>query len=65
MACRVLQANLNHAMAAQDMMTHSLAEMDCGLGIISEPYINRHSKEGPKWVSSSDSTAAIVWRRAR
>lgn len=63
MACKVLQINTNHAREAHGMMLHSLAELDCGLGIISEPYIHKYSKEGPNWVVSSDNMAAVEERK--
>lgn len=60
MTCKVIQASLNHCRAAQSLLVdQTMAEEDCGLGILSEPY---NVREGPKWAVSQDGLAAIVWR---
>jgi len=58
---RILQANLNHAVRAQDLFIQALAERDCGLGIIAEPY--RVPANHP-WMVSRCGSAVITWRRA-
>lgn len=37
-ATGLLQTNINHARQAQDLFVHTLAERDCGLGVVVEPY---------------------------
>lgn len=59
MTCKVVQANLNHSGAAQDLLLHHIAQEDCGLGILSEPY---NLREGPKTAVSLDGLAVVVWR---
>lgn len=56
----ILQANLNHASGAQDLFIHSLAELNCGLGIVAEPY--RVPDNNNNWARSEDGSAAIVRR---
>lgn len=61
---RLLQANLNHACRAQDLFLHTLAERDCGLGIVAEPY--RSPMGATNWFTDAPPgkgcLAAIVWR---
>lgn len=59
-AIRVLQANLNHARQAQDLFIHTLAERDCGLGIMAEPY--QVPSGHPCWAVDSTGLVAITWR---
>jgi len=47
---KILQANLNHACRVQDLFLHGLAERDCGLGIVAEPY--RVPPNHPLWAVS-------------
>lgn len=35
---RILQANLNHCGTAQELWLHSLARLEIGLAMVSEPY---------------------------
>lgn len=54
---RVLQANLNHASAAQDLYLQTVAEGGFGLGVVSEPYrVPTH----PNWLGDSSGRAAVV-----
>ncbi|XP_077282735.1 uncharacterized protein LOC143908799 [Temnothorax americanus] len=62
MALRVLQVNLNHARAAQDLFCQVLAERGCGLGIVAEPY--RVPRDHPCWFSDRGGSAAITVRAA-
>lgn len=57
---RLLQENLNHARQAQDLFVHTLAELDCGLGVIAEPY--RVPATHPCWASDLSGLAALTWR---
>ncbi|XP_077279449.1 uncharacterized protein LOC143906940 [Temnothorax americanus] len=62
MALRVLQVNLNHARAAQDLFCQVLAKRGCGLGIVAEPY--RVPRDHPCWFSDRGGSAAITVRAA-
>lgn len=57
---KILQVNTNHARAAQDLFLHTLAEEDCTLGIIAEPY--RIPEGHPCWISNDTASVAITWR---
>lgn len=57
---KLLQSNINHAKAAQDLFLHTLAERGCTLGIVAEPY--RIPEEHPSWVGDNTGTIAITWR---
>jgi len=64
MSLKLLQANVNHARAAQDLLLHSAAERGCSMSIVSEPYWvpPRH----PHWAApgtGSGVDVAITWRR--
>lgn len=61
MESRVLQLNVNHAREAQALFLHSLAERECDLGIVAEPYT---VPDSPNWVKSTDGSAALVRRHA-
>lgn len=58
---RLLQANVNHAARAQDLLTQTLAEGDYALAIVAEPYWV--PSEHPNWTVSDNGTVAITWRR--
>ncbi|XP_071580372.1 uncharacterized protein [Temnothorax nylanderi] len=60
MAKRLLQANINHCRAAQDVLLHSMAERGCGLGVVAEPY--RVPPNHPCWAVDRCSLVAIRWR---
>lgn len=56
---RVIQVNLNHTWAAQDLLMQTMAEQDIELAIISEPYgVPNH----PKWIGDTGGRAAIAWQ---
>lgn len=57
---KLIQSNVNHARAAQDLLMHTLAERGCTLSIIAEPY--RVPEEHPSWASDNTRTVAITWR---
>lgn len=59
---KFLQANLNYARQAQDLFLHALAERNCGLGIVAEPY--RVPENHTMWMASLSGRAAILWRTA-
>jgi len=61
---KILQANLNHARQAQDLFLQALAERDCGLGIVAEPYPGSTNPRHPQWMVSRCGLAAITWRKA-
>lgn len=54
----LLQANLNHCRAAQDMMSQVLAEWGVGLAVAAEPY---RVPDHPHWVGDADGLVATVW----
>lgn len=60
MATTILQANLNHAGQAQDLFLHTMAERDCTLGIVAEPY--RVPPGHSCWAQAEDASVAIHWR---
>jgi len=53
---KVLQLNLNHCRAAQDLLAQTVIEQQAEVAILSEPYKDKH--EGV-WQRSSDGRAAI------
>ncbi|XP_076386159.1 uncharacterized protein LOC143264178 [Megachile rotundata] len=58
----ILQGNANHSAGAQDVFLHTLAEWDCTLGVIAEPY---RVPDQPHWFADAEgrnATIAIVWR---
>lgn len=55
----ILQANVNHSAAAQDLLCHHMAEWGIDLGIVSEPY---RVLPRPDWAGDSDGRIAIVHR---
>ena len=58
---RVLQLNLNHCEAAQDLLMQTVRELKIDLAILSEPY--KHLDAQP-WVSDGSEKAAI-WSCAK
>jgi len=60
MPLRLLQANLNHARAAQDMLVQCLAEVGGGLAIVADPY--RVPTDNPNWVGDPSGRVAMVSR---
>lgn len=63
MAAQVLQTNLNHASQAQDNFIHTMAERDCELGIVAEPY--RIPPGHPCWAADTCDSVAFIWRQTR
>ncbi|KAI8122658.1 hypothetical protein CVS40_6389, partial [Lucilia cuprina] len=59
---RLLQLNLNHCQAAQDLLNQSVRELNIDVALLSEPYSCLIS---PKWVSDSSGTSAIwsIWEQ--
>lgn len=55
----MMQANLNHARGAQNLFVHTMAERNCGLGVVAEPY-----RIPDNWVRSTNDLAAITRRNA-
>lgn len=53
---RILQLNVNHCQAAQDLLRQSVRELDIDISIISEPY---RTIESANWVSDGTNTSAI------
>lgn len=54
----VVQLNVNHSRAAQDLLIQRMVETGAGLACIAEPYI---VPESHLWFGDLDSTAAIYW----
>jgi len=66
MANRLLQVNLNHARAAQDLLDQMAAERDVNIMVVSEPY--RVPPDNPLWAASRtgfEVEVAIAWRRSK
>ncbi|XP_071579196.1 uncharacterized protein [Temnothorax nylanderi] len=60
MAQKLLQANLNHCRASQDVFLHTMAERGSGLGVVAEPYWVPPGH--PCWAVSRCGLAAVRWR---
>lgn len=58
MACKLLQANLNHAHQAQDLFLHILVECDFGLRVAAEPYTIPAGH--PCWMGGRTDTVTIT-----
>lgn len=58
-----MQANLNHARHAQELLLQYMDERDLGMAVIAEPY--RVPTEHPAWAGAPDGSVAITWRRTR
>lgn len=58
MPLRIVQANLNHVSAAQNLFLQTVAERGVDLGIVAEPYrIPSHLH----WAGDTEGLAAVVW----
>ncbi|OWR53447.1 reverse transcrpitase [Danaus plexippus plexippus] len=55
---KVLQGNLNHAVAAQDLLCQTVAEWNINVAVIAEPYSIPRTH---KWAGSVDGSAAIFF----
>lgn len=53
---RILQLNLNHCQAAQDLLGQSVRELNVDVAVLSEPY---RCMESTNWVSDCSHTSAI------
>jgi len=66
MANTLLQVNLNHVRAAQDLLDQYAAERDASIMVISEPY--RVPPDNPCWAAARAGykvDVAIAWRRSK
>ncbi|KAL4705429.1 hypothetical protein ACJJTC_002267 [Scirpophaga incertulas] len=54
----LLQGNINHSAAAQDLLCATAVEWRAGLAIVAEPYYV--PPQSDNWLQSTDGTAAIV-----
>ncbi|XP_011858731.1 PREDICTED: uncharacterized protein LOC105556255 [Vollenhovia emeryi] len=62
MPLRIIQANINHARQAQDLLLQAMAERGGGLAIVAEPWrVPNH----PCWAVNQENSVAIHWRRTR
>jgi len=62
----LLQANLNHARAAQDLLDQFAAQRDASIMVLSEPY--RVPPDNPCWAAARtgrEVDVAITWRRSK
>lgn len=57
---KILQANINHASQAQDLLMQVMAERGTGIAVISEPY--RIPADNPCWLGDRTGTVAIAWQ---
>ncbi|XP_072746722.1 uncharacterized protein [Anoplolepis gracilipes] len=57
-ACKFIQANINHARRAQDLLLQTIAERGIGLAIVWEPY--RSPSNHPNWKVDGSGTVAII-----
>lgn len=60
MAARVIQVNINHTASAQDNLLQLMAERDCEIGILVDPY--RIPADHPCWATDCLHSVAITWR---
>src|SRR5580765_7428911 len=58
MAFKILQCNVNHSWAAQDLMEQNMIEVGAGIGIVAEPIVIPSTSY---WFGSGDGRAAIRW----
>ena len=58
MPLKLVQVNLNHTAAAQDLLLQAMAEEKWDLAIISEPY---RVPEHPHWAGDTEGMATVVW----
>jgi hypothetical protein len=63
MPLKLLQSNLNHARAAQDMLVQCLAEAGGGLAIAADPY--RVPVGNPNWAADTSGRVAVISHHAR
>ncbi|XP_045538270.1 uncharacterized protein LOC123721951 [Papilio machaon] len=57
----ILQANVNHCVAAQDLLIQTAAQWKIDVAIVAEPYFVRARDD---WAGDRDGSVAIVaWRR--
>lgn len=59
MALNMLQANINHCSAAQDLLLHTASEVNADVVIVAEQYRNIRTT---MWTSDTTSRAAIYIR---
>lgn len=59
MGWAILQANVNHSAAAQDLLCQHMAEWGIGLGIVSEPYRVLPRQD---WAGDKDGLVALISR---
>lgn len=59
---RILQVNLNHCRAAQELLQQTVRELDIDIALISEPYDNMNL---PGWISDPTKTSAIWYTSGR
>ncbi|XP_072764638.1 uncharacterized protein [Anoplolepis gracilipes] len=57
-ACKFLQANINHARRAHDLLLQTITERGIGLAIVSEPY--RPPSKHPNWRVDGSGTVAVI-----
>ncbi|XP_011860098.1 PREDICTED: uncharacterized protein LOC105557461 [Vollenhovia emeryi] len=62
MPLRIIQANINHARQAQDLLLQAIAERGAGLAIVAEPW---RVPDHPCWAVNPEKSVAIHWRRTR
>ena len=55
---RIIQANLNHSRAAQDLLVHQGSELGSGVFVVSEPFSMPETDE--RWFSSVDGVAGVL-----
>ncbi|XP_011702048.1 PREDICTED: uncharacterized protein LOC105458440 [Wasmannia auropunctata] len=60
MTKRIIQINLNRSPRAQDLLSQTMLDLDCGLACVSEPH---RVPNDPRWARSSEQTpmAAVTW----
>lgn len=56
----IMQANINHCSAAQDLLVHAAMEAECSLVSVSEPYAVPANTTN--WLSDTDGWAALFCR---
>ncbi|XP_071581126.1 uncharacterized protein [Temnothorax nylanderi] len=57
---KLLQANLNHCRAAQNLFLQTMAERGSGLGVTAKPY--RVPTDHPNWAVDRCGSIVITWR---
>lgn len=58
---RIIQANLNHCLMAQNLLFQHMVEFNAGLAIVSEPAGSLNDN----WLASKDKKSAIYWNNDR